>query len=190
MRGRCAIIGPGLISGSAVAITGYRARVEVSGVTLSDNLGMIDDTGGTVSLTNVSASQASGLGIRAGKITVQNVTVDMNDAGNCIMSQSGVKGSDLTVSHCHEGVSSLHGSVRLDHLVSVGNSVGVFAGGRVELSNSTVTGNYFPPTQGLDVLSGRPPRLTNTSCDKSARWEHLPGGGFGFGAPWGVCSLD
>ena len=33
------------------------------------------------------------------------------------------------------------------------------------------------------MLSGRPPRLTNTSCDKSARWGAPPGGGFGFEPP-------
>jgi hypothetical protein len=56
---------------------------------------------------------------------------------------------------------------------------------RMNLVDSTLTANAY------DVISGSFSKLTDTSCDSSARLARINGGvGYLVGEPWGVCAND
>jgi hypothetical protein len=177
----CAIVGPGVISGSSEGVACGRARMSITDVTLEDNGYAIDASLCRLTLTNVTSSSTVS-GISAKEIRASNVNVTVNGNGNCIMGKK-VFGSDITVSGCHTGVTgqTLVDVQRLDARDNM--STGVVAG-RVRLVDSVVTGNYFFPGP-LDTFSKRRPELINTQCDVSMRWR-----GKKVGPTWGVCAND
>jgi hypothetical protein len=79
---------------------------------------------------------------------------------------------------------SVRGLAQLSHLDSHDNLTGVSAW-RTKLTDSTLSANGV-----IDLLSKSKPVMTTTSCETSARLVRMPGGGFMFGAPWGVCAND
>jgi len=178
---RCAIIGPGVITGAATGIVGAKTRMTITSVTLTGNRNAIDLPLGRLDLIDVTSSSTFA-GISGGDIRATRLAVTTNSGGNCIMG-SKLRGVDVTVTGCHTGITMLR-SVRVEGLDDRDNlTVGVTAT-RVRLINSVVTGNIFIG-QALDILSRRRPVLTNTTCDASAQWINDT-----VGPAWGVCAGD
>jgi hypothetical protein len=116
--------------------------------------------------SNVSI-QATLAGIWVAKqITVDDVDVTMTGDGvksDCIeASQPGGKvvGTNLTVTGCEIGVTAL--AVDVANLTVTDSNYGVFSGGKLELTDSSVTGSMT-----LDLYSKKRPVLVNTTCDTS-----------------------
>jgi hypothetical protein len=159
---RCSVEGPGDISGASFsAVITYlgQYRLTLSNLSIHDNSSGIVQAG-TVKLTDVDISnnQLRAIG-RARVVKGTNVTANGNGLQAILADR-----------------------VRLQSLTATGNGdVGVIGSTGVALENSTVTGNQAGG-DGVDILSGRRPRLVNTTCGRSGNMDD--------GAPWGVCTLD
>jgi len=187
--GSCTVVGPGDMRGATgYALTSAPGRVTVSNVHFEDNALHIDCPLSRVALTDVTTSNGGTLGgsfaIRAGKLLAQRVVVT-GDLGAGILASKGITGSDVTTSNNGDvGISSLH-SIKLVRLTSTDNvGAGLYAGARVRLQDSQVTGNIHPPA-GADIITRRRPRLLNTTCGNSMSVV-----GTQYGPPWGVCTSD
>ena len=179
----CRIVGPGALAGATgMAIySGGRGRSSVSDVLVHDNFGAIDLVEQRVTLTNVTVMNSTLYGIRVGKLVASNLTVS-GTGGDGILTDRGIKGSDVAVTGNHTGIGG-RGFVRLTGLTATGNISGLFALRRVRLEDSVVSGNA-----GDDLLTRRRPVLLNTACETSAML--LGTGPYTIGPPWGVCAGD
>ena len=198
----CAVTGPGTITSAPPAGSGslraaciralrdpdqpaHRQKLTIADLTLSGcGSGVVGDTGkagAKLTVTNVAANgndaSFTGASIHASDVTASNGT------GAGFFAPTGkVIGVNVHADdHDPAGVSAAR--VDLTDSTATGNDAfGVQAvQGAVKLLRTTVTGN------GLrDVVSARPPHVSQSPCDTSARW--IPPNGIG--AAWGACSAD
>jgi hypothetical protein len=180
---RCSVNNGRITGGGGLAIgLDSRGRLAATDLTIDNVVTGIEVAYGKVFLTNVSI-QAGHFGIYPiSRAVLDHVTVTLTDAqpSDCIgasQRSAGVSGNDVTVSGCGYGVLGDR-KVAITRLTATGSTFGV-AGKRVVLKDSTVTGNAI-----ADIVSQKPPKLTNTACDHSAVYN-------GSGADdWNVCSAD
>ncbi len=206
----CIIAGPGTITGAIVGIAGHRrATATVSDVNISGCgfAGILDGTAHlTVHATNVTVTGSQGPGIQVRNLLATNVSANNNGTDglyayvelrgtNLTANNNGGTGvvvfgrtrvANVTANNNTGGGVTAYKSARLDGLTAQGNTGPGIFGERPRLRNSTVTGNVFHAAP-LDLLTERRPRLLNTSCDHSARFDEEQQSA---GAPWGVCSGD
>ncbi len=116
-RRKCAITGPSTLSGYQRAIYGEHGTVDVSDVTLVDNVNSID-VNGRLNATQVDAS-SSQYGVRSSKPMVLNHVTVTHSGGDGILGKK-ILGDDVTVTGCHTGIST-RGLVRLSHVNSHDN---------------------------------------------------------------------
>jgi hypothetical protein len=158
-----------------------KGRIRVTGVDLEGFTVGIQGPGARVSLTDTTMQGILAIGADVRRLDVDGVTIALLAPGNCITAFfSRVAGKDLTLAGCDSGITAGR-SVSLTGLTSSGGIFGVMAK-RVKLVDSSVTGSAV-----ADVASGRFPRLTNTSCDRSVQ---LDSSGVATATPWGVCTND
>ena len=172
---RCAVHGPGDISGAVVGIWGFypTGKIEVTDVDIHDTplAGIQNARRGT--LTNVTVRRA-GFGAPDPEYSA-GIYVDR------------LKGTNVTTAD-NAGYGVLGGSVvKLTGLTSTGNgNAGIAAQNRSLVRDSTITGNDGYGT-GVDFVAYRRPRVIDTVCGLSASpgpTAEQPG------PPWGVCSGD
>jgi hypothetical protein len=138
----------------------HGAKLTVTNVAADGNdVGFI---GAGIRARDVSATNGSGAGflVPTGKMIGINIHADGNDP-------IGVEAARMS----------------LTDSTAIGNTAfGVLAStGATKLRGTTVTGSGI-----RDVLSARPPQVSQLTCGTSARW--IPPNGIG--APWGVCAGD
>jgi hypothetical protein len=171
---RCSVEGPGEIVGAAVGVwAGKRARL--SNVTVRDG-----EYGafavGKVMLENVAATGNVDYGVVAyGGIKAAHVLANDNGLG-LAASLKALAGEDITASNnLGNGVDG--GALHIRGLVAQGNGgIGAGAVRGISLRDAVVTGN------GIDVQSGKAPKLRNTTCETSFNST--------IGGSWGVCTND
>lgn len=157
---------------------------------------------GKLRATNVSSSGNNNFGFWGKDIIARNVSADDNlgfgfVAGTEKLGKPGgmrgrIRGSDVTATgNGQAGVLSADPFTLVD-LVATGNGFalgGPQSGGIVglkggTLADSTVTGNVNGPAHDpLDIFTGRPPVLRDTTCGTSGQYPDPTVG-------WGVCSND
>jgi hypothetical protein len=191
--GKCEVVGPGRITTTDVGggiMSFRRGQVTVSHLTIDNLVSGISVPFGRAIVSDVDI-QARLYGIEARNLTVADVDITLapspDSLSRCVATAGGwVKGADLTVSGCDIGIEAKR-DVVLTRFNSAGGEIGILSQGRVTLVDSSVTGATYPPN-GLDIFSKKLPRLTNTVCDHSGRFERSwPGTP---AVPWGVCSGD
>ncbi len=202
-KGPCTVtstVGRGSISGGSFGILMITGKLAVSNVDVHDNAAGIYTPifGLRATLTNVSANDNSGSGIRLRDLRATDVTANGN-GGYGIELSGKLSGSNITTSSNDRGGCALGKGAKLSGLSATGNgnstqpSTGggiTVARGTLHLSGSTVTGNHFEPGDGpqaVDVITARKPKLTGTTCDHSASIDRKTGL---LGPPWGVCGAD
>jgi hypothetical protein len=176
---RCTVSGPGTITGASTGIYVGMTRLTVHDLVLQQNNLAIDASVGRLDVRNVTADSS----VSGGRIRADHLTVTRDGDGNCIMGGQ-LRGSDITVTGCHTGVTA--GVVRVTRLDASDNfTIGVTAK-KVKLTDSVVTGNIFIG-HPLDILTDSMPKLVNTTCGTSAQRDDSP---TGVGPTWGVCAND
>jgi len=197
----------------------FGKRLEISDVTVDGgNSGIYNGGSGRLYATNVTANNALEIGISTGTLKGSNITANGNgvaginawrvrDSTNITANFNGGGswgGGDgiyavrtIVATHVEtkgntgRGV-GVYGTARLTGLVSMNNGgPGFESQGHVMLLDSTLSGNDTSGG-GIDILSRRQPRSTNTTCSRSERIICEPGswGCSRTGESWGVCSLD
>jgi hypothetical protein len=203
-KGRCTVTsttGRGDISGSSVGILMKAGKLTASHVDVHANTG-----GGIYSpllatdmaLTDVTADDNGGIGIRGDSIRANDVTANGNGQHG-IEANGKLRGASV-VTNANDGTGIVAGKgARIDGLTSTGNGVGgsphagaglIVAKGSPLLSNATVTGNTYGTNQGpvaLDLITLRKPKLTASTCDHSIGFDRKTAV---LGEPWGVCAGD
>jgi len=187
------VAAPGVISGESTAEDGISIREDfapltsmvVDNVTVRDfkEIGIYATGLGTTTLSNVSVSGCGYEGINGGdhgRLTVNGVMV--NDNADGIVGPHVVKGVGLTL-NANSGTALWHVKrVTVTDLTASGNGIaGIEVESLVRLRDSALSGNGQ-----ADIVSARRPRLTNTTCERSAHGLDQ----FGRVGPWGVCALD
>jgi hypothetical protein len=198
-KGPCAVTSStarGRLSGqSGVFVTGA-ARLEISNVDISDceGSGIYSPVlAARVVASSVTVTDNGGSGISARDITATDLTAAANgDRG--LDAQGRLRGSAITVAdNASFGAISVK-PVELDGFTATGNGAATAEGSGAGLwalrggymANSTLSGNVYQAAGGpipMDILSGRPLRLVDSTCIKS-------GGNGSLTAGWGVCSGD
>lgn len=192
-QGRCTVLGPGRLTSDFVGggvVSEGRGRIVVRDLNIDALIGGVYAYNARVELTNVDMNVKT-FGVHARRIVVNDVGINLTNPTPawCVYTSSrgSVVGTDLRLTGCGgDAAIWAEGKVVLANLTSAGGSVGVRATGRLVLVDSSVTGSTWPG--GLDILSARPPLLTNTICGRSARLDDsFPVGPL---TSWGVCSND
>jgi hypothetical protein len=191
-EGPCTIVGPGEVRGSNWPYPAVEAAEDltISNVTVRDNLHVGIHARRNIVATDVVVTGNGVAGMAAERnVYAANVVASGNGppgqyGGNGIVARLLI-GTDVTASN-NSGPGVLARRVRVVGFEATGNlGPGVYSRGRAILENATVLGNQHLGSP-LDVLSRAYPRLTNTTCDHSARYrrDEPPG------PPFGVCALD
>jgi hypothetical protein len=139
---------------------------------------------GTLRIVGPGTITATREAVRGFRATVTGVSLHENLYGIAV---SKLRLSDVDASGNTIGV-SVFDSLRATRLTSDGNrNIGVLAYERARLSSSHVTASG-----GVDIASELRPRVTATTCDRSAALEETsePGVYEPTGPPWGVCAGD
>ena len=186
---RCSVLGPGTVarvglgpSGGGIVATA-KSRVTVTGATL-DGFAIAIHTPFARLVISDTTIQNSHNGIDARRIDVTDVTITAAPqfGNNCITGVTGrIRGQNLTLGGCTNGI-YVGRKVDLTGLTWSGGDIGVRTNKRVKLEDSSITG-----ATTADIASARPPRLVNTTCDRSAI---VDSDGHITSATWGVCAND
>jgi hypothetical protein len=192
---KCEVNGPGTLTtpgGGAGIWIENRGRASVHDLAITGFHTGISAPAARLTLANTSID-ASHFGILAARrVFLDQVDITLaggpfggvGGVGECIgasQTSGRVTGNDVTVSGCFYGVYGTR-RVEISGLTVSGSYIGIFSAGSVVLTDATVTGSEY-----ADIYSGRPPELTNSSCDQSVRWlRHIQTAG----GPWGVCAND
>ncbi len=175
-KGSVAINGPGEIAGAGTGVLGF-----TSGGVLSGSQAKVK-----VRLTDVELYD-SGSGASADVLQLKRVQAERNI--HALYANYRITGSDVVTSNNDRfGVWTAAGSMRLKRLTATNNGwFGVIAtqGGRVILSDSTVTGNAAG-FGDIDVSSFRMPHLRQVACGKSTQSASV----FLTSPSWSVCAND
>lgn len=210
-RGRCTVLGPGLLTGALASPQGPgaaialpdRARLELRDVEIRNNeTGVLgDQMDSSVHAVDSVIDDNDLYGIYAGKVILENVSASGNGVlgpGNTlltagIVAHRGLRGHDVTANDNVEGgvICGKPGKIRLQRLTAQNNTgPGVYSAGKgVKLIDSTVTGNTRDG-ENVDIRSFRLPTLVDTTCGYSASVPLDPPGTDDLGPPWGVCAND
>ena len=172
---RCAVHGPGDISGGAAGIWGFypTGKVEVSDVDIHDTTLAGIQNARRGDLTNVTVRRV-GFGAPDPEYSA-GIYVDR------------LRGTNVATTD-NAGYGVLGGtSVKLTALTATGNgNAGIAAQNRSVLRESVITGNDGYES-GVDLIAYRRPRVIDTVCGLSAS----PGATAEEpGPPWGVCAGD
>ena len=136
------------------------AKLTVTGVVATGNDSSF--VAASIRARDVTASNGSGAGfvVPTGKMIGINVHADDNDPAGVVAARVSLTDS-TAIGNTAFGVQTLTGAAKL--------------------RRTTVTGSSL-----CDVLSARPPQVSELTCDTSARW--IPPNGIG--ESWGVCAND
>jgi hypothetical protein len=203
-KGPCTITsttGRGDISGSNIGIVMREGKLAVSHVDLHDNTGGGIYTpllAARMTLTDVTANDNGGIGIRAEDVRASGVTANGNGQSG-VEALNKVRGTNVVTSdNGWAGCIAARG-VKLAGFTATGNGTAglsntgggiIVAGGPTQLTSATVTGNTFRDGNdpiALDLITTRKPKLTATTCDHSASIVRESNE---LGPPWGVCAGD
>ena len=181
---------PGVISGETTGHYGIAALGTLTDVTrmLIQNVIVRDvtdvgiygtGTRGRTTMTNVTVSGCGYEGINViRKLVFTGLVVNGNADG--IVVQGLLKGVGLTLNgNTGKGMWHIQRAI-LTNLTASGNGIIAMQAVSTVLRDSALSGNGQ-----ADIVSERLPRLTNTTCERSARNLSSTSP-----APWGVCSLD
>jgi hypothetical protein len=161
------------ITGSTAAEANGLARVFLDHVHLHDLL--YDGVGvATLIASEVVATNNGGQGLGAANtLKALNVVATNNVHGHGLFAGTNLKGVNVTSTDNYSGAEAWR-TLKLANAQVIGNTFSGVAGTRVQLSDSTVTGNGF-----VDVLSRTRPVLKNTTCNRSLDFNDMS---------WGVCA--
>ncbi len=191
--GRCLVTStgaPGEIRGNSVGILSDR-HLTVSNVHVATSTnGIAFAERGILRARDVSVEGGSSTGIYGGRMLLSNVSVTGTGDFGIFASLAPLRGTGITANGNARG-GIIAGVIQADGVTANDNGSGpafglgggIFAG-RIELSNSTVTGNLFGGA-AMDLASPTLPAVVNTTCGTSAV--------FPSDAPypsWGVCAND
>jgi hypothetical protein len=184
---RCTVAGPGTLDGNGIAVLLFPSTaLNIHDVTISNaDWGILAGNGpglnGRVVIANVTieGSLEVALGgklIRAVGLRVRN-TVPTD--GLAVLADR-LLGSDIEVTN-NGSTGILARRIKATNLVATDNGdQGILALERAILVDSTVTGNQADGA-GIDIESGRRPKLSNSVCGRSSDRD---------GVSWGVCAGD
>lgn len=184
-KGRCTIEGPGEIAdGPWIAVfLEDRVHLTVRNVTLRANdVGILGSYAGRtkVTATDVVLDDHQQWALSTRSLKAVNLSVRGNAGPLFVVSAATgrIDGGEISD---NGGLALTGGRLRLDGVSVTGNvGPGVRASRTLRLVDSTVTGNGTGGS-GIDLLSERRPKLTNSTCGRSEGPT---------GAPWGVCAND
>ena len=186
---RMAVVGPGEIKGSGLAIESG-GPITLTNLSIHDNengvLNELDNRHGVVRATNVSivntvedpVGHGGGVGLQTNTVIADGLTVTGATFDGLFVRR--IRGKNVIASdsgHGHPicgglGFGIVSDSVHLTNLTAQNNgSAGVIANKRLVLRDSTVTGNTGEFTCDIDVFAERRPFLRNTICGKSNGWN-------------------
>jgi hypothetical protein len=156
-----------------------KGAITVSDIQINNFAAGIASPFARVTLTGVKIQDVV-IGIDARRIDVDAVTIIGVPGSSCITGTRGrVRGNDLELT-CDTGIAVAR-AVSLTRLTNWGVLLGVMTTGRITLIDSSVTGATL-----ADIVSSRMPRLTGTTCDRSARID----ANVITSTTWGVCAND
>jgi hypothetical protein len=196
LPGRHTIRGPGQLVNVQVSCgVGFSTRRDVTirsvDITPTSFAGIScydEDNENRVTLRDVTVNGPSNFGITGWRVRVKGVTITGSEDFAILAPY--VSGRDLSIVGTNgRAIWFADGypkDVRLTNADIRDNAGAGVTGLRVRLRDSTVTGNGFadviPTGFDYDVGSSFPPKLTDTTCDRSRK--------SGQSATWGVCTLD
>jgi hypothetical protein len=132
-----------------------------------------------LAVSYVSAYNNGGAGIHAISTLTANNAVSYDNFSQGLFATRKLQGTNITAYGNRVGVESFK-NIRITGLTATGNTeAGAESLRRVTLENSTVTGNGS--LAGVDIRSGRSPRLVSTACDTSANFSSQT---------WSTCAND
>jgi len=197
----CTVSGPGEISGFEEGIVtnaklvrvsdvfvhgcgvGIKApRLHLTNVTASDNA-EVGLTAERLKGTGITANDNGGYGFYGFRFVGENVTMDRNALG-AIEAHDSFRGVAVAL-HDNDGAAVISARVSARGLVASGNTGGGVYGTRVTVRDGSLTGNGVTGDGAFDLGSTRPPRILQTLCGTSLRWNVAP-----YPQSWGVCTFD
>jgi hypothetical protein len=164
---RCIIVGPGEIVGAGM------------GIAYNDSLS--GTRSNRIYVNDVVVRESRDYGIHAfGRIIATNLSVRnaMGGFGYGIYAFD-LRGTNVSVTDNPERAIEIARLVQVTGLTVTGNGEGGLSATKIDLTDSVLTGN-----EDFDLLTPRRPRLTNTSCGRSA------GRDGDMSISWGVCTDD
>jgi hypothetical protein len=183
---RCAIEGPGTITGSdwIGVLMEDRVRLTVRNVVFRANeVGILGTYAGRnkVTLADVTFEDNGQWALSARNLIATNLVVRGNAPGGfyaIAASTARISGSNIS-DNLTVGIQG--NTLRLDGVTVTGNTgAGIVATRRLRLVDSVATGNDAAAA-GVDIRSDRRPHLVASTCGRSADEN---------GVPWGVCTGD
>jgi hypothetical protein len=151
-----------------------RARAVVDHAVLHDNV-FEGVTVRHLTVSDVTAYNNGGAGIHAITALTATNSVSYDNFSQGFFATAKLQGTNLTAYGNGVGAESFK-NLDVTGLMATGNTeAGVKSLRRVRLRNSTITGN------SLDILSGKRPNLSSTTCGTSANYSSVT---------WGVCTND
>lgn len=186
---------PDVLDAKFAVTVGWKSKLDLRGFTITaSEHGVLCDnlrsqgkrTGCEVFGGTVTGATQRGIGLAHGH--VHDVTVTNNGIGVYAYAKGGIEDVVVTDS-TYTGIDAGKGKVQRATVTNSG-ILGVVSGGRLAITDSTVTGSGTHPVCTSnpedcgDIASHRPPKVEDLVCGKSI--------GIGDGAPatWGVCAGD
>jgi hypothetical protein len=197
----CAVRGPGTVTSAPAGPGELRAAciraVPEEGAASKSQKVKVEN----LSLTGCGAGVVGGTGPLGTKLTIKSVIADGNDAS---FTAGGIRARDVrAMNGGGAGFLVPTGSMTGVNVQADGNDPTGVEAARLRLKDSSASGNVAFGVVALtgaakllhttatgngirDVVSARPPHVSDSTCETSAEWI-APNG---IGGPWGVCSGD